>query len=84
MVIECLNIWVSIISFDNTLLQDVFEEEKNKKGVSFSDILIDLGLFAESQELRKNFKNSLQFMCLNINVRELTQSPTIFFLRQLI
>lgn len=77
-VAECLNIFISCVSFNADLLNRVFQESR------FYETFIRQGLLGESIILRAQFKDALLFIAENVKHRTLDKAPVVFFLQNLI
>lgn len=80
---ECLDIWVSCITFKNELLLNIYGEDSSQS-TEIVTMLIDQGLFSETASLRRQFKDAIEFMSFNIKTGTLPIAPAIFFLQKLL
>ena len=77
-VTECLNIWLSEITFDSNKLLPIYEN------LTFVDLLIAKGLLADNFMLRNQFKDAILFICVNVIQTELPEPPSIYLLKNLL
>ena len=82
-VVECLDIWVSCITFNSELLLKIYGDDQFKS-TEIVAMLIEEGLFSETKSLRKQFKEAVEFMSFNIKSDKLPVAPAIFFLQKLL
>lgn len=82
-VAECLDIWVSCITFNNELLLKIYGNDEFST-TEIVTMLIEQGLFSETTSLRKQFKEAIEFMSFNIKSGNLSQAPYSFFLKKLL
>lgn len=81
-VAECLNIFISCVSFNGEMLNEVFQAAKTD--TRFYRTFILQGLLGDSIILRAQFKDALLFVADNVKHRQLDQVPTVFFLQNLV
>jgi len=79
-VAECLNIFISCVSFNADFLNRVFQEKDSR----FYRTFIKQGLLGESIILRAQFKDALLFIAENVKHRTLDKAPVVFFLENLV
>lgn len=89
---EILNVWTSFVSFEPSLLKDLYantganpeQPAVNKGDSKFVQVLIDQGLLGENSDMRDSFKEALLFVCQNIRQTSLPTPPAFFFLQVLL
>lgn len=79
-VAECLNIFISCVSFNADFLNRVFQEKDSR----FYKTFIKQGLLGESIILRAQYKDALLFIAENVKHRTLDKAPVVFFLENLV
>ena len=77
---HCLDILKSLLMFDATYWETIYDDE------TYIQLLVEQGLLSDSLEMRNQFKNALGYICENVNVQPIenqTIQPARFFLHVL-